>query len=989
MTTPRNDTTNAHEERTQSAEVASDGHTVPAVDAALDAPFDDNAADDPPAADHDDNVEDGAPNASFALLEKTVLAVSAGFPLSPGQQKTCLSFGLLAARRTVTTEVPFSSVVEVLNSVARATVLAGLLDVQFALAKRASKAAKDLESLWGLVVDVDRRTLDILMEVERAGVPMPTFMFQSVNGFKVAYVAIDAIDAALFGELGRRLTLAFDGGDPTSWEPSQMQRLPSCLKTTESGVENVAFLAQQSNGEPFTPTYDSAPFPHRVARALGAGGADASARRTIREYLEDLGIPAPEDPGHELYAACPDVPAHDSACCYVNAAADGEISAHCLGGHGGEGPRHWSEGRLADLAGAAAGDAATERFHPLRHLPVTNAAIQYIKHRLGDWSRVQVDAVVFIWSHAVARRETRGLVPVEDVLSVYEARVCGVQGLPAMSVYFERGLGRLVHDDPDGRVHDVTSSRGPSLKTNATELKSTALWMLHIAERDDGIVATPAWREDATSWLNKLAVGHTSVLAAVGVAAVTTYSLPVAHVAETWRIAPGTMQIEAVTLRETFEDVGEVNAIEFFLSLYQAGRLPLGSENDVLLFVVLLAAPLLRDVAPGHLGVFWFVGQPGAGKDFMAEMARYVWEACAPSAKRVSFDLNLAGDLELKRSLEMAAGQIFARAKEAGKRPGMADLLIRLAGTDTITVRGLYKSDVSIPNTFTYVAESAEDLPERREIYRRTVQIGVSHMPDATSKGEVLAEVKAAAKGIMKSLKTLVESKPPEYYLMQAETGSRPLVPAALAKLVGATLPPVEGEDLTEIFELMLLFVRGVEGLKEGRTQLATMQDRRRGKEALELVTLPSYRMSFFIETMSENPGNKELFSPYAKKSKELINRIIRESDYRVAYATNGYMTVNIGGRPYALRLGGRNFILVPEVEFMTKMAHARAQPVAARSAGTVAQMNSMAAATTPHGATDDGMAMDAASEDDGEDGDEDQPTFQAASEALLKAGRS
>lgn len=937
-----------------------------------------------PEADPEE-IESGA-NASFALLKRTVAEVAAKYPLSPGQQRTSLSFGLLATRRTITIEVSFVSVVDFLNDLARATVLAALLDVQFALAKRTSKAAADLESIWGFVIDVDRATLDILTEIERAGVPMPTFVFESLNGFKVAYVAIDPVDITLFGELARRLTLAFDGGDPTSWELSQMQRLPSCLKTTPAGIENIAFLARQTNSEPFTATCDAVPFPHRVARALGAGGADASARRRIREYLEDLGIPAPEEPGHDLYAACPDAPAHDSACCYVNVAEDGAISAHCLGGHGGEGERHWNEGRLAELAGAALGDAVTERFDPLRHLPVTNAAIQYIQHRLARWARVEVDAVVLIWARAVARREARGVAAIEDVLRVFDARVQGVQGLPPMTVYYERGLARLVHNDPDGRAHEVSSSRGPSLKTNATELKSTALWVLHIAQTEEGVVATPAWREDATSWLNKLAVGHTAVLAALGVAAVTTYPLPVAHVVETWRIQRKTMLIEAVTLRENFADVEEVNAIEFFLGLFRAGRLPLGSANDVLLFVVLLAAPLLRDVAPGHLGVFWFVGQPGAGKDFMAEMARCVWEVCAPSANRVSFDLNLAGDLELKRSLEMAAGRIYARAKEAGKRPGMADLLIRLAGTDMITVRGLYKNDVSIPNTFTYVAESAEDLPERREIYRRTLQISVTHMADSTSKGEVIEEVKAAAKGILKNLKTLVESRPPEYYLKQADTGSRPLVPAGLAKILGATLPPVEGEDLTEIFELMLAFVQSHEGVREGKTQLTTMQQRRRGKKALELVTLPSYRVSYFIEMMSDNPGNKELFSPYAKKSKELINRITRESDYRTAHAAAGHMVVNIGGRPYALRLGGRNFILAPEIEFTTKMLEARRQAAATRiETGAASLGTTTSTSDRPHAAGEAPHAENASETEE----DEEAPTFRLASVAELRKRRS
>ena len=72
-------------------------------------------------------------------------------------------------------------------------------------------------------------------------------------------------------------------------------------------------------------------------------------------------------------------------------------------------------------------------------------------------------------------------------------------------------------------------------------------------------------------------------------------------------------------------------------------------------------------------------------------------------------------------------------------------------------------------------------------------------------------------------------------------------------------------------------------------------------------------------------PGIGELFSPYFGKSKALINRIMRESDYRAALAQERYMAVEIRGTRYAFRIENmRRFILMPELQFLTTMKEAR-----------------------------------------------------------------
>ncbi len=492
-----------------------------------------------------------------------------------------------------------------------------------------------------------------------------------------------------------------------------------------------------------------------------------------------------------------------------------------------EGVFAWPEVLLAELAGAVVSEAGStdRRFDPLRSLPVTPGAVSFIRYRLRSWPPVRVEAVIRQWIRSCAEREARGLVSADDVRAILEERLHGVNGLPPMALYYDTGSARLTHDDPSGRALPVTATRGPSLSANATELKSTALHEPKIAANGRPTVRA-GWVPDAASLLNKLIVGHPSVLAKLGVPAVTRYALPVAHVAESWVINPDSLHIEAVKVVQTLDDAEELDALEYFLALHREGRLPLSSENDVRLFVCLLANPLLRHIAPGLLGVYWFVGAPGAGKDFMAEMARAVWQACAAASTPVSFDISLAGDLERKRMLERGAGRVFARAKEAGKRKGMIEALIQFAGTDVLPARGLHKEEISIPNTFTYVAESAEDIPDRREISRRTVPIHVTFMEDSVSKGLLLAEATANARGIVKNLLRRVETEPPEWYRQQAETRSRPVVPVALARMFGATLPAIEGEDLAEVYESMLAFVESDAGKAHGLEQLAVMRAR-------------------------------------------------------------------------------------------------------------------------------------------------------------------
>ncbi|WP_438040244.1 hypothetical protein [Sorangium sp. So ce128] len=855
-------------------------------------------------------------------LAEIIARVSSAFAIGAGSeeavQTVVVSFACMQSNIAFPMEVQVRHVAEVLNHVGDAAMLVGLHDVQFWVQRRASKSAQP-EAIHGAVVDVDVQATDVLAEIERAGIPTPTAYFRTLNGYKLVYAFAAAAAASVFEQIALRLTLALEGGDPASWNPSQGQRLPKCLKTTTSGVVTVNFTAHLANPVALAPVVEVVPFPRRLQRQLGAWSPSPADREQIREFLAQAGIPAPDEPGHALYAACPVSEEHDSKCCYVNVCEGGGVHVTCLGGHGGEGKKHWSERDLLLLAGgeAAAGNAS---FDLMRDLPVTWAAQQLFEHKLRDRPAPLRHAAFTAWMYDKALREAESPEAVDRVLSIYRQRLAGDPAFGPVHMYFSEVEQRLAYHDAAGRRYFVNCKEsGPSTRSNLHECQSTAAWALVEEEQKDGTSEyVPGWVPTTSSLMNKSLMGQRSALRVLGVPAITRYDLPVAYVNDAWEVEAGTKAVTA-TLAFTFPpNTKEIPALEFFLDLFRAGRLPLATENDVRLFVACIAAPLLRDIGRGQLGIFWFIGPPGAGKDFLAEMAAAVWGATSPHPVRGSFDINVTNDQETKRSFAAAQGAVYARAKEAGKRLGMVETLIQVAGTSTLTARGMRENERSIPNSFVIVADSAEDLPDRREISRRTVMISVADMDDSISKGAVLEEVKRAAPGLLLNLQRLIESKKPEWYSGQTDTRSRLQIPVALSRLLDAVLPEVQGQDLSDIFEAMMEFV-ATPGAKEEGERERKKAISRGVKESLEMKTLPSYRMSLFIDQMKGIAGYRELFATFGDKARTLTMRIIRESGYAAVRTGKApYLAVKIGNAEYAVKFTrcSRNFILVPVEDY-------------------------------------------------------------------------
>lgn len=836
---------------------------------------------------------------------------------------TWVSFALMTGHLAFPVCVAIAALASLINAVAKAAFDAGLVDVQIYAQKRTSRDAAGLEGIYGVILDIDHAMPDVLAAVEVAGARVPNVYWATPRpGAKLVYAAAGPLTEAAFVETAMRLALHFDHNDPKSWSSHQGQRLPTVLRAQSGGpllrVTNTAHLA---NAAPLASDPANVGFPPRVRFALGGDIISPAERHRVRAFLERLGIPAPEDAGAAVYDVCPDCDGHSSKCCYVNVADDGSIRVVCLAGHGGEGKRVWSEATLLELAGDAPQGQRTS-FDIVKDLPVTWSAARFIEHTLRGWPAPEQHAVKLIWMAEKARAESPAPEYVADMLGVYARRLRGEGRFGPVHLYFDPRAGVLKYADAAGRTYAMNcTAAGPTTKANAHECAATTAKTLVHESKTGAIVV--GWSPLTPSLMNKAVVGQRDALRELGIAVMEKHELPVAHDEESWKIEPKT---RIVVARQPFifpDGVAPVPALEFFLRLFREGRLPLASENDVRLFVAVIAAPLLRYAAPGLLGVWWFVGPPGAGKDYLAEIPSIIWASINPFFGAVKFDISVTDDLEQKRTMASAGDAVYGRAKEAGKRAGFVDLLIRLAGTESLPARQLYAPELTIKNTYTILADSAEDIPDRREISRRTVMISVAEISDDVSKGKVLDEIRAAAPGLLLDLLKRVESQPLSAYTQVAKANTRPIVPVALARLFGAELPEVRGEDLSDIFDAMLDFTLGATGKTEGENERRKAM-KRPERESKDAVTLPSYRLAFFIDTLSSQAGYRELFGKYRDKAKALLDRIIRETGYADVRAKKSpFLSVRIGDKDYAFKFvrGNRNFILLPATEYVERLA--------------------------------------------------------------------
>lgn len=888
--------------------------------------------------------------ASNVELEPAVAVSQPNETNPPPPATTWVSLALKMSGECTVVEILVARLADFLNDVGAAALEANLVDVQFWLQRREARKQKEPE-IWGVVIDVDVSSPDPFGAFVDA-MPIPTAWWRTMHGSKAALVFDRAVSRTEFVAIAEQLTLAIAGGDPNSWSVDQAQHLPIVNKTTLDGLVPVKCPGAQTNGRPLVVDEFATELPIRLERALSTGTRITTGERhSVEEYLCELGLPSPADISSRSgpYSCCPASASHDSACCYVIKAKDGSLRVVCYGGyrgHNGRAETSWSERELLDLASGV--ERRDDGIAVMRDLPVTWVGEDYARLKFSalfadeDRPQVFVEAAVRVWLRARAFRALRSIEDLArkegaenlntkslaDIVWFYQRRIGGFDDTGPCRLGFDNMAGQLRIVRSNGAVEPVTT-KGESLalKPHLHEWKTSTAFDLRAEvsfEKDGGKMLTTGFTIDTDgfdSHWNKALGGSLAHLRALGLPAVDNYIFPVAHTADDIAFDASTKcMIVTRTARLHDVDAG-FDALDFFAKLQREGKLPLATEADVPRLLMALASPLIRRIAPGLLGVYVFEGPSGAGKEYVITVISDTWGHTISTPRAVYYEIHKVDDLEQNRNFHAAADSaLYLRAIEAGKSMEKIDSLIRYSTSRYVTARGMRMDARQILNGFTYLADTVEGLPERREISRRTTVIGMRPMADAMSKGEIRDQVIKNASNIVGYLKRRVETESPNWYLNQAFTKSRQVGQVALARLFGASLPEVVGTNMDEFFEALLAYIDiGVEDI--GKKELANALARGT-KDGREATTFSSYPLSHLIDQMQGQVGYKQLFSQF--KSKRMIKIFLnREKDYaEVDNERLPYLPVSIHGKRYAFKLikDDRNFVLEQEMIYCNRL---------------------------------------------------------------------
>jgi hypothetical protein len=258
----------------------------------------------------------------------------------------------------IASRVEADSFADFLNEVSHATMNAGIDDMQLLLGEASGGSADDITSLSGMIIDIDDKVADPAEHhiVHRGRLPALVFATES-GGARLLYffegdLPLTPETERLRAQLFDQLLLTFPGVDPAGRSVSQRQYLPMVWRTTKGVRRAVVRRAIQLSVARVTLSDVRPDAPYALLDALDLVGTGVSddERSVVEAYLESIGIAAPQaGSGSVLYSRCP-LKEHSSRKAYVNKRPDGRISVYCLGGHDGEGHRHWSERDLLQLA---------------------------------------------------------------------------------------------------------------------------------------------------------------------------------------------------------------------------------------------------------------------------------------------------------------------------------------------------------------------------------------------------------------------------------------------------------------------------------------------------------------------------------------------------------------------------------------------------------------------------------------------------------------
>jgi hypothetical protein len=495
------------------------------------------------------------------LTAKYVPAAATGEIPDPSQICVALSSPWIGTCFAV--KVAGEELAAFLNEAGQQTKAAGISDVQAWLQDRRTTGKEAEVHHYGIIIDIDQDHADILQVFEAAGLPQPSVVYRTAHGYRALFVFDGPVDKQTFEFVGKKLVLNLRGADCASWQSTQGQRLPICIKTARGQKVDVDFPAIQVHANPLNPGEFLSQLTPGFKRIIAPGSTlSADERKVVEDYLSSLGIPAPEQPGELKYPRCPDGP-HSNSSCRVVRKADGTVYARCYGAHD-DGSKAWSEVELLALATNIS--VPEVRFDPLTDLPVTWPIMEYLQQQFrkafDQEPRAQVltKAAIDVWMYAHAcyeierwiRRATaageQNPIPptVTDFWAVYRKRLHGSDGA---------GVFRLMYDKESKSLRLLTTTatiplrvKGDSLslKAHFHEIASTAAYtIVGIAKADAGLHA------HVLSLFNKALAGHQGCLRELGIPVYQRYEHPVAFVKEGWAVDAETKIMTAIQTVKT------------------------------------------------------------------------------------------------------------------------------------------------------------------------------------------------------------------------------------------------------------------------------------------------------------------------------------------------------------------------------------------------------------------------------------------------------
>jgi hypothetical protein len=813
------------------------------------------------------------------------------------------------------------------------------------------------------VVEADEKPTDIYDAIVSAIAVKPNLWFETPRGYRVLYIFDREISLDEYRRIADVCVFALPGADTALvGNVAQGNRLPSCIRTTPTGHKTINHKVWLTNGSLLDPALFFQGLPPRLEHIIGGSRALTPAeRQVVEDGLDAKGITPPTSTGKDRYDDCPDAAHNSPGCCIAERYADGTLSYHCF--HSSHGPKgkHYTEMVLYEAVTGV--PATTYVGDPLRDVPLTIAGERFVRYRLQEALAGTKDAVLMIdigarvWEFAYGFPEYEFLVDkierivsenvvkpeqlerlrkLDYLLNPLHQRLRGIDKTGPFHLYYDEIKRELRKLGDDGCSYALNITKAKMGWTNhAHEWAATTAYTKGSVQYDEEaclITVKNTKAAHADSHMNKASVGIAVHLQSLGIGKYCVYHSPAAFVFEEWRLNDHTGCIEASLppapptvegakqLSDHFAaDVADVeedcDALKFFLALYRADRLPFASENDCRIYVMWLAAPLLRDLIPGQIGGFWPHGPSGSGKGYCRDGAERVWENASPHADKISFELALTKEEERRKSFAMAGDALFCIAKEAKKNDEHTNLLIRYSTERKISVRGNWVDEQEMLNRFVYIADSVEEPPDLREVHRRFTTLHVYKRPDQQL-ANIEFDIEPHGAAIIDSLKTYLETKTPEWFKRQWSKDGRPFGTVALAKMFGVKLAPVTGKSLDELFEAMH------EHAEENKDQAEKYRAGAADKKVEQaLKQYPSHSLGTFVSALGTLPKYRHLAS-YYKYGKTIVDALSRETDIgAVAAGKKEFLEVNIGGQAYAFKLGKQNsrFILVPADEYRSK----------------------------------------------------------------------